>query len=237
MWLLLFDIDGTLLRLRREPVRRALQEALQLTLRCPIPTECLHDLAGKTDLQIFAEVAHRCGWSEPLILRQMPFFVRAYTWLHRRWVTPRDVYLLPGVQALLPALQTLPTTVLGVLTGNLKSVALWKLRQVGIAGFFQVGAFGSDHWERTQLVRIAWERAWGAGIAVEPRRTVLIGDSPRDVLCARAWGLSCIAVSAGPVEAEALRAYGAITVLPNFLDIGGFWRALHELYAQANHSY
>jgi phosphoglycolate phosphatase-like HAD superfamily hydrolase len=237
MWLLLFDIDGTLLRLRREPVQAALQEALSLTLGRSVPVEWLHDLAGKTDLQIFAEAALRCGWSELRIRRAMPQFTRHYVQAFQRRVQPGDLVQLPGVDEVLRTVRGLPGIVVGLLTGNLEPLAWWKLRHAGLAGYFQLGAFGSDHWERKRLLPVAWERARLMGMSVAPRQTVLVGDSPRDVLCARAWNVPCIAVATGSADAAVLQAVGAAAVLPNLACVDAFCQALYELCTQAHHRY
>ncbi len=231
MWLLLFDLDGTVLRLRREAVRAALHEALSLVCRRPIPAEWLEDMAGKTDWGIFADVATLCGWSAERIEEAFELFARIYIRAFSRWVRPSDLQLLPGVVLLLKHLNMVPTVTLGVLTGNLRPIALWKLRHGGIAPFFAAGAFGSDHWERWRLVSIAWRRVQAKGIPIQPERTVLIGDSPRDVFCARRWGLPCIAVATGPAEATLLHAAGATVVLPTLEESTLFLRALYELHA------
>ncbi len=235
MWLVLFDIDGTLLQVRREPVRRALQEALQLTLQRPVAREWLEDLSGKTDLHIFLEVAQLCGWSWQEALEHGARFSDMYVDCYRRWVHARDVTVLPGVEALLQHLQSLPTVVLGLLTGNLQPIAWQKLRWAGLASFFRIGAFGSDHWERERLLLYAWQRARMAGLEVYPERTIIVGDSLRDVLCARRWGLPCIAVATGLTPAELLSTYGAQCVVTDLSFHDPLWRFLHELHAQAYH--
>jgi phosphoglycolate phosphatase len=63
-----------------------------------------------------------------------------------------------------------------------------------------VGGFGSDHEDRTELPAIARARAGGYPRA----QTVIIGDTPRDIACARADGLRCIAVTTGQYEAGEL---------------------------------
>ncbi len=237
MWLLLFDVDGTLLQVRRQPVRAALREALGTVLRRSVPQEWLEDLAGKTDWQIFADTATLCGWSKEAIQEHRRLFFRTYVRAHAHWVHPSDVDVLPGVRELLSHLVTLPVVTVGVLTGNLQPIAAWKLRCAGIAPFFRVGAFGSDHWERARLVPIVWQRARMQGLPVRPERTVLVGDSPRDVLCAHAWGIPCVAVCTGPFDASALHAAGATVVLPTLQDSVTFLRVLYELQARTDHRY
>jgi phosphoglycolate phosphatase-like HAD superfamily hydrolase len=78
-----------------------------------------------------------------------------------------------------------------------------KLKRAGLATYFAPGpgAFGSDSEDRAALPHIARRRADHA-----PReRTMVIGDTPRDIACAQADGLRCIAVASGPYSAEELQ--------------------------------
>ena len=95
---------------------------------------------------------------------------------------------------------------LSLVTGNLEAVARMKLRAAGIGDRFPSGqgGFGSDHEDRTELPAVARARA-GAGGDPHPReRTLVIGDTPRDIACARADGVRCVAVAGGPYPPEAL---------------------------------
>jgi phosphoglycolate phosphatase len=108
-------------------------------------------------------------------------------------------------------------------TGNLEAVARLKLDRAGLGGWFAAGqgAFGSDAEDRAQLPAIARRRAGRLdGGAPYPReRTVVIGDTPRDIACARADGVRCVAVATGPYAAEELAGANAVA------------RAAHELPA------
>ncbi len=107
--------------------------------------------------------------------------------------------------------------ILSLVTGNLEPVARLKLARAGLDRFFAggQGAFGSDAEDRTELPAIARRRAGALnGGAPYPReRTVVIGDTPRDIACARADGVRCVAVATGPFTADALT--GADAVLPS----------------------
>jgi phosphoglycolate phosphatase len=109
----------------------------------------------------------------------------------------------PGVPELLAALAERPDEFrLSLVTGNLQAIARRKLAHAGIGGYFEPGqgGFGSDHLDREELPPIARARAgdW-------PReRTVVIGDTPRDIACARADGVRVAAVATGPFAIEAL---------------------------------
>ena len=112
-------------------------------------------------------------------------------------------HVAPGMAELLPALAARPDEFrLSLVTGNLEAIARLKLARAGIGEWFEPGqgGFGSDHRSRAELPAIARARAgdW-------PReRTVVIGDTPRDIACARADGVRVVAVATGPFAVEAL---------------------------------
>jgi phosphoglycolate phosphatase-like HAD superfamily hydrolase len=96
--------------------------------------------------------------------------------------------------------------VLSLVTGNLQAIARIKLGRAGLVHHFAAGqgGFGSDAEDRTELPAIARARA-GRNGAPHPREsTVVIGDTPLDIACARADGVRCIAVTTGPYDAQAL---------------------------------
>ena len=116
---------------------------------------------------------------------------------------------------------------LSLVTGNLEPVARLKLARAGIGDYFEPGqgGFGSDHASRAELPPIARARAgdW-------PRdRTVVIGDTPRDIACARADDVRVVAVATGPFAVEALAdadaviddAHALLPVLEDYLTSGG----------------
>jgi phosphoglycolate phosphatase len=60
------------------------------------------------------------------------------------------------------------------------------------------GGFGSDSEDRAALPGIARKRAGHDGVSYPRARTIVIGDTPRDIACARADGVRCFAVATGP---------------------------------------
>lgn len=91
---------------------------------------------------------------------------------------------LPGALDALTAVAELPGVVQTVLTGNLRSVAMIKLRVFGLGDFVDVdaGAYGDDADDRPRLVSIAQRRASATyGTTFDRANTVVIGDSPADI--------------------------------------------------------
>jgi phosphoglycolate phosphatase-like HAD superfamily hydrolase len=120
-------------------------------------------------------------------------------------LVPPDLsaFVAPGVRAALDALAADPAVYRQTLvTGNLEAIARRKLARAGIGHHFAAGqgGFGSDAEDRSALPAVARERAGGW-----PReRTVVVGDTPRDIACARADGVRVIGIATGPFPVEAL---------------------------------
>jgi phosphoglycolate phosphatase len=139
--------------------------------------------------------------------------------------------VLPGVPELLEQLAGRDGLRLALLTGNYESVARLKLRRAGIDRRFEArqGAFGCDGEERVLLPAIARQRAGAAAGDGRPHpraRTVVIGDTPRDVACAHADGVRCIAVATGRFTAAELRAASADAVAASAGEIPALLAAL-----------
>jgi phosphoglycolate phosphatase len=128
--------------------------------------------------------------------------VEAYAELCPVDLSPR---LAPGIVELLDALaERSDVFLLSLVTGNLEPVARLKLQRAGIGHHFPPGqgGFGSDHPSRARLPPIA--RARMSDPPWPRERTVVIGDTPRDIACARADEVRVAAVATGPFAVEAL---------------------------------
>ncbi len=207
--MLLFDIDGTLMLRASDDHRDAVHAALRRVWHVRRPEAARVEAAGRTDLQIARAILLQSGVAADRIDERMPDFKRAAA--EEYAVRCRDdltSFVAPGVPELLRALAERPGVRLSLVTGNLEPIARLKLARGGIGGFFErgQGGFGSDHEDRTELPAIARARAGRPGAAYPQERTVVIGDTPLDIACARADGVRCLAVTTGPYGAEALRA-------------------------------
>lgn len=105
---------------------------------------------------------------------------------------------LRGVRTLLEDLRDRSPHHCGLLTGNTSRGAEIKIRHYGLGGFFAFGAYGDEHHDRNRLGPIALRRARDkAGRDISPEEAVIIGDTPRDIACARSLGARVIAVATG----------------------------------------
>lgn len=127
--------------------------------------------------------------------------------------------VVPGIPELLQWLAGREDVALSLVTGNYEPVAQLKLRRAGLGGFFSAGqgGFGSDSEDRTMLPAVARRRAGADGVPHPRETTMVIGDTPRDIACARADGVRCLAVTTGPFAASELRAADAVAQRPRDL--------------------
>jgi phosphoglycolate phosphatase len=114
--------------------------------------------------------------------------------------------VLPGIVKLLDWLSELDAVRLSLVTGNFEPIARLKLRRAGIGHYFPSGqgGFGSDSEDRASLPPLARRRAGHDGVPFPRARTIVIGDTPRDIACARADDVRCFAVATGPHGSDAL---------------------------------
>jgi phosphoglycolate phosphatase-like HAD superfamily hydrolase len=218
--LVLFDIDGTLLHTHGAG-RRAIHAAL-LSEVVPPAAESRVRFDGKTDPQIvrelLAEVAHADQDDERRILAVCRRYVDLLAVELDAGTCRTTVYA--GVTALLDGIEQRHDTVLGLLTGNVADGARLKLRAAGIApDRFRVGAFGSDHPDRTRLAAIAAARAAAfMGHVPSGAEIVILGDTPADMTCGRDVGARAIGVATGSYSRADLLAAGAHAAFESFAE-------------------
>jgi phosphoglycolate phosphatase-like HAD superfamily hydrolase len=211
----LFDIDGTLLRAGGAG-RRSVEAAVGHVVGRPdeVSLESM-EFAGRTDLWIIREALSIAG-ADPDDRLVVEVLERYVAILPKELERTSAFEVLPGVLSLLSGLAARSDFVIGLGTGNAEPAAYAKLSRGGLHSYFSFGGFGSDHIERSELLRIGLER--GRRLAGEDdARAVVIGDTPRDVHAAKAVGADCVAVATGGYDESALREAGATTVVPDLL--------------------
>ena len=215
----LFDIDGTLL-LTGGAGRTAMEAALEATFGTRGPAGYRYD--GKTDRLIVRESMRHAGVPDELIDARMALTLTRYlAGLTEALAQPeRAARTLPGVPALVAAVDAAEDLVLGLLTGNVVEGAALKLGAAGLPHErFVVGAYGSDHEERPQLAPVAQARAVAhLGREVPGDRIVIIGDTPADLTCGRGIGARAVGVATGGYRRDELEGYGAYALVDDLSD-------------------
>ena len=205
--LLLFDIDGTLLLRASAPHAQALMSSMEQVYG----VNRLHsggvELAGRTDPEIARHFLLLAEVDSKKVDDHFDELSRTAV-EEFALICPDDLSdrVNPGMPAALDELAAKHE--MSLVTGNLEPIARLKLKRAGIGHHFPPGqgGFGSDHEDRSELPAIARERAGG-----HPREgTVVIGDTPRDIACARADGVQVIAIATGPYAAAELEDADAV---------------------------
>lgn len=223
--LVLFDIDGTILR-SNGAGRRAMIAALREVFGGTGPEDHRYD--GKTDPQIVREVMRIEGHGDVHIDERMDALMALYLALLDRELEGAGTQVYPGVPELLDALEARDDIILGLLTGNLREGANAKLRAAGIdPERFRVGAFGSDHENRPALPVVAQRRAREMlGIELPGSKIVVIGDTPADIECGRSLGVRAIGVATGSYTVDELRRHSPHAVFETLADTAEVVRAI-----------
>ncbi len=223
--LVLFDIDGTLLIRASAEHARAVLAAIEDVWGVAVGEVPPVQAAGRTDIEIARQILAFHAVEGAAFDSRLGDF-RAATETHYEHLVPDDLsaHVAPGAVAALDLLAADDAVRLSLVTGNIEAVAHLKLASAGLGRYFErgQGGFGSDAEDRAALPAIARGRAgavWNGGAAWPRERTVVVGDTPRDIACARADGVRVIAVPTGPYGADDLRE--ADVVLPGLHALAG----------------
>lgn len=221
--LVLFDIDGTLTASAIGHIEAhavAYQKVFGI-----YGSIFMIDFDGKTDRRITKEVLAKLGITEADIEAKLPEHLQVmgeYYDSLKPYLKPK---LLAGVAELLEKLHSNSDILLGNVTGNLERIAKDKLEVAGIAKYFEFGGFGSESDERSELVRLAIERARERGF--EGDDVYVIGDTPVDITAGNAAGAKTIGVATGSYSQEKLQEVGATITLPSLDDLQAIEKALN----------
>lgn len=218
--LVLWDIDGTLLR-AGVAGSAVFDQAIADVVGRPVDDTVAVAMSGKTDPQIVREYLRLLGEPETddtilAVLRRLEQGLAAIA-----DQLSANGRVCPGVVDVLGRLDADDRVVSSVLTGNIAPNAVIKLRAFDLDRWLDlsVGAYGSDHHQRNELVPVAMGRlASERETRLDPGDVWVIGDTPLDLACARAAGARCLLVATGRTGLDELGTLGADAVLGDLSD-------------------
>lgn len=211
MPLLLFDLDGTLLK-GLGPYESSLEQAVQETFNKKVKVD-LSTFNGLTDRRIVQKIlgANEIIYSNYLIDSCLSKFGEMYQ------ASTNDTKIIEGVSDALSELTK--SNSLGIVTGNVEKMARKKLSVHNIEGYFPFGAFGNESYDRSDLVTFAMKRALDRGWNGDKSQVYVIGDTPRDVSAALQSGVVPIGVTTGRNTYTELKNEGARFVIDNLTEL------------------
>jgi len=211
----IFDIDDTILS-TGNPVHRAafIFACNEICGTSVTAADLKRMVPGMIDTEIVTILLQAQGMAEPDIARTLPnvLAMMAEYFAQHAGEHPAGYVPLPGVVETLRRLRDRHIPI-GVLTGNVERIGWQKLELSGVRSYFSFGAFGDMAERRALLVPVARQRVQALGID-EPM-LVIVGDSPRDIACAKEAHIAVVGVASGESTVEQLAAAGADIVLPS----------------------
>ncbi len=202
--MILFDIDGTLVRRAGPHHRQALVDAIRQVTGLETTTDGI-PVHGMLDPDIITSMLRAVALDDTRIQAAMQPVIETAQDIYQDSVPDLRDKTCPGVAPLLDYLRE-RGTVLALVTGNLTRIGWRKLERAGLRNYFRFGAFGEMAPTRGGLARLAIEHARGAGLVDENSRVSLIGDAVQDVAAAHENGIRAIAVRTGITPPEDLEA-------------------------------
>ena len=215
--LVLFDIDGTLLRARGVGVQ-SMALAFKRLHDLEVDTAVL-DTGGRLDPHLFSELheQHDIPFQGDTVAAYQDAYVKEMltAFEDRSWSKT-----MPGSIEMVKAVNEHPEHTSAVLTGNIEATSWLKLADAGFErDWFEFGVFGDEGETRRDLPVVARERHRKlTGELLDPSRIVVIGDTPHDVDCARHSGCRVIAVATGSASYETLREHQPDLLLKDLQD-------------------
>ena len=215
--LVLFDIDGTLIRTGGAGVK-AFGKTFATEFNLPEATKNVV-FHGRTDVslvrQIFRE--NKIADTEANFARffeRYPFWLDHY--LHRLDGGPCE-----GVPEFIQSLRTFPNApLLGLLTGNIRLGAELKLRRYNLWEYFQTGAFADDHEDRNCIASCAHKRAQEKHIPdLRGEQILVVGDTAHDIQCGQSIGAKTLAVGTGNIPLPELAPHKPTYLVPDLTKI------------------
>ncbi|MFO0828949.1 MAG: haloacid dehalogenase-like hydrolase [Phycisphaerales bacterium] len=226
--LVLFDIDGTLLRSQGAGVASMQRAFDELFPGLDVSMDGI-PVAGRLDTLIWHDVMTRAGL-DPSTTALAEFRARYAAILGSRLRNGTRVVTMPGVPELVARLDDRDDVVVGLLTGNWPDTARLKIVAAGLDhDRFRLGAFAGDGPDRRSLPPVAMQRfAAIEGREPQPSRVIVIGDTPHDVYCAKFNGCRAIAVATGGATLDSLAATDADLVVETLADTATIERWIVE---------
>ena len=209
---ILFDIDGTLVSSQMSEFderKRYIDAVYEVTGKRPVVEPSR--FAGMVDPQICKIILTETGVVGDLLDSCLPKVLARMTETYQKM--PKQLVLNRGVKELLNILSHSTNHVLGVLTGNISAIAGQKLTVTGISRYFKEGFYADNYDDRNRLVQDAVRTCVSKYSLINTKAVIIIGDTPLDVIAARAGHATSIGIASGVYSMDALSQAGATFIL------------------------
>ncbi len=201
MKLLLFDIDGTLLKplgVGKRAFMKSFEKRFGNITNIP---DFAYD--GLLDIEIVNKCLELLGVC--ISEEEKRLIIEDYVDNLKEEIPKRkEEWLCPNVPEILKKAER--NFALSIVTGNVKEAAQLKLSSTGLFRYFPAGAYGDDADERWKLIGIAIRKSEEHyKVAFDLNNVFMIGDSVKDILAAKKNGVKSVSVATGLISYEKLK--------------------------------
>lgn len=217
--LILFDIDGTILRVKDGLSRNIFQKVFCKFFDLnEVSVDIDFDFSGLTDLDILCRLSKAYQVDFRKVLEKSEYFWKELLDEFKKTCFREHIYVFDHVTDIIYNLTRNKRIVLGLLTGNFKDCAYYKLGLVDLDKYFPFGAFGDESVLRSDLHRKAIERAnlYCQSNCFSNQNTFVLGDSPSDITSAKMNQIKVIAVATGRTSSHELEKHCPDLLVANF---------------------
>jgi phosphoglycolate phosphatase len=206
-WLILFDIDDTLIHRVNNSIHIGLArwaEAIKVIYKINLDLPKLMLLKGRWD----GMVDYQIGWD---LLKPYQITRQEYD---QKFPQVRDVLfavalnhekkygnvyqLDPESKKLLDVIIKYKDIKIALLTGNLEKIGWWKLRQCGLDHYFKYGWFADNVKSREEIAQNALHEARTKfSIDFKLKQISVIGDTVHDIACGKSIQVNTIGLTVG----------------------------------------
>ncbi len=219
--LALFDIDWTLLK-----PSKAHGLAFKEGFRHVYGVDTNHEgiiVHGWTDRKIIFETLRHAGLDEESIEAKLEDAMQFMSRYFAGIIDDYPLVVMPGAEELIKELYK-KNVMIGVLTGNLESIAREKLKKVNLNKYFTIGCFGNISQRRADLAREGVKEAERYHIKIQD--ISIIGDTPLDISAGKEVGVKTIGVATGHYAEKDLLKAEPDLVVSNLQEIDSIKRII-----------
>lgn len=197
--LVLFDIDGTLIH-HVTTIKKGIERfvyGMKQAWGVDVAFD-LKDRDGWPDWQSAWDIVKRYGVTRSEYEQGFPKYVEFMRQFLQEQSKDGNVYeKISDAFTLVSLLRKKPEYVLGIMTGNAESIAIWKLRHAGYdTQIFSIALYGDAAVDRITLAKSVHQKSQEVfGYQFAPKDIIVIGDTVHDIVCGEAVGAYTIAVT------------------------------------------
>lgn len=216
--LVLFDIDGTLVKGRHPVSEKSMSEGIRKIFNVAVVYD-LNKYDGSTDRKIMVDLARQHGINQQEVEKNLTKLAQARTEYFSSNIDDNYKKLLIKPAVYLAKKLKEKGVHIGLLTGNFSMLAKKKLMILGIDNLFNFGLFGEMAENRNKLAALVFNKSkQHFGINFKPNNIYIIGDTPKDIECGKVAGVKTIGVTTGKYSKEELKKAKADLVVDSLDD-------------------